>query len=127
MVWKTRRELDDKGRGMNGGKGSGKGQWLALQRKRDYRRERDNVERGHWELTEPLAPDKENELRELKNNDLWEEFTDPTTGNKEWRLKDPSQQPRHDELAYKDKENKGTTNYLETRLPPREYYTAKIL
>ena len=100
---------------------------MALQRKRDYRRERDNVERGHWELTEPLAPDKENELRELKNNDLWEEFTDPTTGNKEWRLKDPSQQPRHDELAYKDKENKGTTNYLETRLPPREYYTAKIL
>ena len=37
----------------------------------------------------------------------------------------PSQQPRHDEHAYKDKQHKDTTNFLETRLPPQEYYNRK--
>ncbi|MFM7987313.1 MAG: hypothetical protein ACKPKO_49165, partial [Candidatus Fonsibacter sp.] len=74
--------------------------WLALRRKRDYRRERDDRTRGHSEVTEPLTPDEENELRELNNYDIWGEITDPNTGPNDWRLKDPSQQPRHDELAY---------------------------
>ena len=81
--------------------------------------------RGYWEVTEPLTPDEENELRELKNWDLWEEVTDPTTRETDWRLRDPSLQPRHDELAYKDKQHKDTTNFLETRLPPQEYYNRK--
>ena len=72
-----------------------------------------------------MTTDEENELRELKNWDLWEEVTDPTTGETEWRLRDPSLQPRHDELAYKDKEHKGSTNFLETRVPPQEYYNRK--
>ena len=100
-------------------------EWLALQRKRDHRRERNDIRRGYWELTEPLTPDEVNELRELKNYDLWEEFTDPTTGRRDWGLRVPSQQQRHDKLAYKAKEYKDATNYLETRLPPREYYNAK--
>ena len=88
-------------------------------RKREHRQERDAMKRGTWEVTEPLTTDEENELRELKNWDLWEEVTDPTTGKTDWRLRDPSQQPRHDELEYKDKQHKDTTNYLETRLPPQ--------
>ena len=100
-------------------------EWLLTQRKRQYRRERDDIKRGHWEVTEPLTPDEENELQELRNYDLWEEFINPTTGRPDWRLRDPTQQPRHDELAYKDKEHKGTVNFLETRLPPREYYNTK--
>ena len=44
-------------------------QWLLLQRKQAHRRERDDKRRGYWEVTEPLTPDEENELRELKNWD----------------------------------------------------------
>ena len=53
-------------------------------RKREHRRERDAKRRGTWEVTEPLTTDEENELRELKNWDLWEEVTDPTTGETNW-------------------------------------------
>ncbi len=31
--------------------------------KRQYRRERDDIKRGHWKVTEPLTPDEENELQ----------------------------------------------------------------
>ncbi|MFM7978672.1 MAG: hypothetical protein ACKPKO_05100, partial [Candidatus Fonsibacter sp.] len=92
------------------------------QRKRQYRRERDDIKRGHWEVTEPLTPDEENELQVLKNYDLWEEFVNPATNKPDWRLRDPSQQPRYEELAKKDKDHKGSVNFLETRLPPRDYY-----
>ncbi|MFM7982760.1 MAG: hypothetical protein ACKPKO_25900, partial [Candidatus Fonsibacter sp.] len=43
----------------------------------------------------------------------------------DWSLRDPSQQPTHDELARKDNEYTGSVNFLETRLPPREYYNTK--
>ncbi|MFM7988952.1 MAG: hypothetical protein ACKPKO_57530 [Candidatus Fonsibacter sp.] len=98
---------------------------MLMQRKRKYRRERDDIKRGHWEVTEPLTPDKDNELQELKNYDLWEEFINPTTWRPDWRLRDPTQQPRYDELARKDKEHKGSVNFLDTRLPPREYYITR--
>ena len=94
-------------------------------RKREHSRETDDKRRGHWEVTKPLTPDEENELRELKNWDLWEEVTDPSTGEQVWRLRDPIHQQRHDELEYKDSQHKGTTNYRETRLPPQEYYDAR--
>ena len=100
-------------------------EWLLLRRKRDYRHERNAIRRGTWEVTEPLTTDEENELRVLKNWDLWEEVTDPTTRETDWRLRDQSLQPRHDELADKDKEHKGSTNFLETRVPPQEYYNRK--
>ena len=48
-------------------------------RKQTYRRERDAMKRGTWEVTEPLTTDEENELRELKNWDLWWEVSDPIT------------------------------------------------
>ena len=99
--------------------------WQQLQRRREHRRERDAKRRGTWEVTEPLTTDEENELRELKNWDLWEEVTDPTTRETDWRLRDPSQQQRHDELAYKDKQHKDTTHFRDTRLPPQEYYNKK--
>ncbi|MFM7982948.1 MAG: hypothetical protein ACKPKO_26850 [Candidatus Fonsibacter sp.] len=63
-------------------------EWMLMQRKRQYRRERDDIKRGYWEVTEPLTPDEENELQELKNYDLWEEFINPTTGRPDWRLRD---------------------------------------
>ncbi|MFM7981958.1 MAG: hypothetical protein ACKPKO_21830, partial [Candidatus Fonsibacter sp.] len=47
-------------------------EWMLMQRKRQYRRERDDIKRGDWEVTEPLTPDEENKLQELKNYDLWE-------------------------------------------------------
>ena len=95
------------------------------QRKTQYRRERDDINRGHWEVTEPLTPDEENELRELKNYELWEEFVNPTTNRPDWRLRDPNQQPRYEELAKKDRDHKGSVNFLETRLPPRDYYNTR--
>ncbi|MFM7988846.1 MAG: hypothetical protein ACKPKO_56985 [Candidatus Fonsibacter sp.] len=60
-----------------------------------------------------------------KNYDLWKEFINPTTGKTDWRLRDPTQQPRYDEPARKDKEHKGSVNFLGTRLPPREYNNAR--
>ena len=101
-------------------------EWMLMQRKRQYIRERDDINRGHWEVTAPLTPDEENELQELKNYDLWEEFINPTTEKTDWRLGDPTQQPRYDELARKDKEHKGSANFLETRLPPREYDNTRV-
>ena len=94
-------------------------------RKREHRQERDAMKRGTWEVTEPLTTDEENELRELKNWDLWWEVGDPITMETNWRLKDPSQQPRYDELEYKDKQHKDSTHFLETRVPPQEYYKRK--
>ena len=94
-------------------------------RKREHRREKDAKRRGTWEVTEPLTTDEENELRELKNWDLWWEVGDPITMETNWILKDPSQQPRYDELEYKDKQHKDSTHFLETRVPPREYYKRK--
>ncbi|MFM7983778.1 MAG: hypothetical protein ACKPKO_31085, partial [Candidatus Fonsibacter sp.] len=40
--------------------------WMLMQRTRQYIRERDDIKRGHWEVTEPVTPDEENELQELK-------------------------------------------------------------
>ncbi|MFM7981543.1 MAG: hypothetical protein ACKPKO_19715, partial [Candidatus Fonsibacter sp.] len=100
-------------------------EWFLTQRKTQYRRERDERTKGYWEVTEPLTADEENELQELKNYDLWEEFVNPTTNRPDWRLKDPSQQPRYEELAKKDKDHKGSVNFLETRLPPRDYYNTR--
>ncbi|MFM7980455.1 MAG: hypothetical protein ACKPKO_14170, partial [Candidatus Fonsibacter sp.] len=60
-----------------------------------------------------------------KNYDLWDKFINPTNGRPDWRLRDPTQQPRYDELARKYKEHKGSVDFLETRLPPREYYNTR--
>ena len=74
--------------------------WEIQQRKATNRRERDDVKRGYWELTEPLTADEEYELRNLNDFDRWEEVT--TDGNKEWRLKYQNDQQRSDELYKKD-------------------------
>ncbi|MFM7981533.1 MAG: hypothetical protein ACKPKO_19665 [Candidatus Fonsibacter sp.] len=42
------------------------------------------------------------------------------------RLRDTTQQPRYDELARKDQEHKGSFNFLETPLPPRDYYNTRV-
>ncbi len=55
--------------------------WERQRRKVEYRRERDDVNRGYWELTEPLTTDAEYDLRNLNNFDRWEDFT--IDGNKE--------------------------------------------
>ena len=94
-------------------------------RKESYRRERDDVKRGHWEITEPLTTDEEYELRNLDDFDRWEEVT--TDGNKEWRLKDPNDQQRYDELSNKVQTYKGSVNFAETRLPPRDYYNRRLI
>ena len=80
---------------MNGTNGGKRERERELRKQKD-RRERDDKRRGYWEVTEPLTPDEENELRELKNWDLWEEVTDPTTGKKDYRLMDlkPTTQAR---------------------------------
>jgi hypothetical protein len=95
-------------------------EWDRQQRKATNRRERDDVKRGYWELTEPLTTDEEYELRNLNDFDKWEEVT--TDDKKEWKLKDPDDQQRYDELYNKDQAYKGSVNFAETRLPPYEYY-----
>ena len=44
----------------------------------------------------------------------------------EWRLKDPNDQQRYDELSNKDQAYKASVNYAETRLPPREYHNRRF-
>ena len=99
--------------------------WDIQQRKTTNRRERDDVNRGYWELTEPLTTDEEYELRNLNDFDKWEEVT--TGDNKAWKLKDPDDQQRYDELYQKDQAYKGSVNYAETREHPREYYERRFL
>ena len=69
--------------------------WERQKRKVANRRERDDVMRGHWEITEPLTTDEKYKLRNLNDFDRWKKVT--TDGNKEWKLKDP-------------KTNRGTTS-----------------
>ena len=98
--------------------------WWNQQIRAANRRERENIKRGYWELTEPLTTDEEWELHYLNDFDKWEEVT--TTGDKkEWKLKDPDDQQRYDELYKKDKEYKGSAHFAETRVHPREYYNRK--
>ena len=99
-------------------------QWDRQQRKATNRRERDDVNRGYWELTEPLTTDEEYELRNLNDFDKWEEVT--TDDKKEWKLKDPDDQQRYGELYKKDQAYKGSFNYAETRAHPREYYERRF-
>ena len=49
--------------------------WDRQQRKATHMRERDDVNRGYWELTEPLTTDEEYELHNLNDFDKWEEVT----------------------------------------------------
>ena len=74
--------------------------WERQKRKVAYRRDRDDVNRGYWEITEPLTTYEEYELRSLNDFDRWEEVT--TDGNREWRLKYPNDQQTYDELSKKD-------------------------
>ena len=99
--------------------------WDRQQKKATNKRERDDVNRGYWELTEPLTTDEEYELRNLNDFDKWEEVT--TGDNKEWKLKDPDDQRRYDELNKKDQAYKGNVNLAETREHPREYYERRFL
>ena len=46
-----------------------KEKWDRQQRKATNRRERDDVKRGYWKLTEPLTTDEEYELRNLNDFD----------------------------------------------------------
>ena len=93
-------------------------------RKVSNRRERDDVNRGHWEITEPLTTDAEYELRNLDDFDRWEEVT--TDGKTEWRLKDPNDQQRYNELSNKDHAYKDSVNFAETRVPPSDYYNRRF-
>ena len=97
---------------------------IRMQRKEAHRRERNDIKRGHWVMTEQLTTDAEDELRRLKDFDQWEEFLN--NGNTEWRLKDLNDQPRYDELSNKDQAYKGSANYAEIRVPPIEYYNRRI-
>ena len=97
--------------------------WDRQQRKATNKRERDDVNMGYWELTEPLTTDEEYELRNLNDFDKWEEVT--TGDNKEWKLKDPDDQQRYDELYKKDQAYKGSVHFAETRVHPREYYNRR--
>ena len=101
-----------------------KEKWDRQQRKAANRRERDDIKRGYWELTEPLTTDEEYELRNLNDFDKWEEVT--TDDKKEWKLKDPDDQQRYDELYNKDQAYKGSVNFAETREHPREYYERRF-
>ena len=97
--------------------------WERQRRKVSYRREREDIKRGYWELTEPLTADEEWELHYLNDFDKWEEVT--TGDKKEWKLKDPDDQQRYDELYKKDQAYKGSVHVAETRLHPREYYNRR--
>ena len=88
-------------------------------RQKKHKRERNDIKRGRLEITEPLTTDEENELHNLKDYDRWAEVT--TDGKTTWRLRDPTDQQRYDELSNKDQADKGSVNFAETRLPPREY------
>ena len=76
------------------------------------RRERDDAKRGYWELTEPLTTDEEYELRSLNDFGRWEEFLND--GKTEWRLKDPNDQQRYDELSNKDQSYKASVHFATT-------------
>ena len=99
-------------------------EWDRQQRKATNRRERDDGNRGYWELTEPLTTYEEYELQNLNDFDKWEEVA--TGDNKEWKLKDPDDQRRYDELYKKDQAYKGSVNFAETRVHPREYYERRF-
>ena len=73
-----------------------------------------HIKRGYWELAEPLTTDEEWELHYLKDFDKWEEVT--TDDKKEWKLKDPDDQQRYDELYKKDQAYNGSVH-----LPKPEY------
>ena len=77
MGWRTNTGNNDDGNGRHGEQK--RERWDRQQRKATNRRERDDVNRGHWELTEPLTTDEEYELRNLNDFDNWEEVT---TGDK---------------------------------------------
>jgi hypothetical protein len=98
--------------------------WWNQQIRAANRRERENIKRGYWELTEPLTTDEEWELHYLNDFDKWEEVT--TDDNTEWKLKDPDDQRRYDELYKKDQEYKGSVHFAETREHPREYYNRRF-
>ena len=53
--------------------------WESQRRKVSYRRERDNIKKGYWELAKPLTTDEEYELRNLNDFGRWVEVT--TDGN----------------------------------------------
>ena len=61
--------------------------WERQKRKIANRRERDDVNRGHWEITEPLTTDEVDELRNLNDFDRWEEFNN--NGNKRMETERP--------------------------------------
>ena len=90
---------------------------IRITRREANRREREDRRRGYWETTEPLTTDEEEELRRLNDFDQWEEFIN--NGNTEWRLRNPTVQPRNDELSRKEQEYKGSVNYAESLQPPR--------
>jgi hypothetical protein len=83
--------------------------WWNQQIRAANRRERENIKRGYWELTEPLTTDEEWELHYLNDFDKWEKVT--TDDNTEWKLRDPDDQRRYDELYKKDKEYKGSVHF----------------
>ena len=88
-----------------------KEKWERQQRKAANRRERDDIKRGYWELTEPLTTDEAYELHNLNDFDKWEEVTNGD--NKAWKLKGPDDQQRYDELYKKDKSYKGSVHFAE--------------
>ena len=52
-----------------------KAKWERQQRKEANRRERDDIKKGRWEITEPLTTDEENKLHNLEDYGRWEEVT----------------------------------------------------
>ena len=118
MEWRTKKGKDNNG---NGTHGEQKNEiWRRQEIRATNRRERDDIKRGYWELTEPLTTDEEWELHYLKDFDTWEEVT--TGDKKEWKLKGPDDQQRYDELYKKDQGYKRQRQIAETRLPPKEYH-----
>ena len=49
-------------------------EWRRQKGEEASRRERTDIKRGYWEMTEPLTTDEEYELRSLNDFDRWEEF-----------------------------------------------------
>ena len=79
--------------------------------KATYRRERDDRSKGYLDNDGTFNDN-------LNDFDQWEEFV--SNGRTEWRLRDPTVQPRYDELSRKDEEYKGNANYADTRQTPRQ-------